>query len=268
MASFDFVESASKGYSFFWRARLTILRLAVLPLFIKCLSFISLTALEMNENLLRQGLFLIPSYFAEGWLVIVLIRLAVLGEYKVPVLTGDAQEDSARIQDRSRLILAGTVVYVLTKMMLSFFMALFLEQKELYGPQQAPAQGMGSFIAATIILAILVWAFRFLWLYIPVALGRSIERFLDRIKPFMTSVYMLAVWILCFVPLALIFIVASQAATTVFPGTQDQISTPALYFIMCIQAFVELSVAAISSVSLAYGIQSLYDNTNTKTDIF
>ena len=261
MARFDFIDSAARGYRFFWDQREVIARMALIPVVIKIVSFLAVTALGLEDNFLRLGLLLLPSYFAEGWLVAQLVRLAVLDESWLMNLSGDVKKDAVLMRSRMRGILAGTLVYVLTKLVLSVFSGIALMQPGLHGSQAtATEQGPGMLLAAILLLAVMIWAFRLLWFYIPAALDYSLTDFAKRIKSYGMSFYMLGTWLMCFVPLAMALIFISQVMMTIFPADGEAPSVLYTYAMAIVQAVIEMVIAIVSSVAMTYGIDSLYKN--------
>lgn len=263
MARFDFVEAAASGYRFLMHQHSAVGRIAMVPLSIKLTSFLVITALGMSDHYLRQGLLLIPSYFAEGWLVAQLIRLAIYGEQWPVVLSGDQKKDLEILSVRFRSIMASTIVYVLIKLFLAVVSGVMMGAGGGASPAASPEASTGMFLAAMITILGMVWAFRFLWLYIPVALDFSMGGFLRRIRPFRTSVYMIATWLLCFIPLALMFIMVAEFFANIFPPLESgEASMAYKYAVVSFQAVLEMAIAVVSSVGMAFGIYSIYKNTD------
>jgi hypothetical protein len=246
MAAFDFVDSAAQGYQFVWDKRQMLVRLSFLPLMVKLGSFAAVILLGLEGNFLRQGLFLIPSYFAEGWLVCMVVRHALL--------PGREAEGPAYV----KAIIAPMIVYVLIQLIMSLLSALALTGQA-QAPAEAPPPTGEAFVAALLMLVFTVWAFRLIWLYIPVVLGYSVKDFLARVKGFQTSFYMIGTWLLCFVPFGLFLVIMSQLVLAVFPAQGEVLSLPYMVVMAAIQAAVEMLVALVSSLAMAYGIRSIYE---------
>lgn len=256
--TFDFSDAAAAGYLFFWQQRRMIAQLAVLPLVVKIVSFIIVTGLGLHSQILRQGLVLLPSYFLEGWLVAKLIRIAVLGEGVIPPLSGDAEKDFKMLRSYNAVLLASSIVYVLIKMLMAFFTAALVRQNEVYNQPEVVAQAAGGavpLVLAIIALALTIWAFRFMWLHVVAALDYPIEGFLKHIKSFHHSFAIVAVWIVCFVPVILVFLTMNN----MLYGVTGQGSEAALYGSSIIQAITEMVLAIISGVSMGFGFRSLYE---------
>lgn len=246
MAAFDFVDSAARSYQFVWDKRQMLVRLAFLPLMVKLGCFAAVILLGLEENFLRQGLFLLPSYFAEGWLACMVVHHALL--------PGQNMEGTAYV----RTVIAAMVVYVLIQLIMSLLSALALTAQA-QTPAESPPPTGESFVAAMLVLVFTVWAFRLIWLYIPIVLGYSVKDFLLKAKGFQTSFYMIGTWLLCFVPFGLFLVVVSQLVLAILPAQGDSLSLPYMTVMAALQAAVEMLVALVSSVAMAYGIRSIYE---------
>ncbi len=266
MARFDFIESSASGYRFLMHHHSIVGRIALVPLLIKVASFVLIAALDMNEAYLRQGLFLIPSYFAEGWLVAQLIRLALFKETWPAMLSGDRKKDMNLLHMRFRSIMSATIIYVLIKLVLSFASGLIMQGNAVYQTAETPEPSSGAFFIAILVIAVTVWAFRFLWLYIPAAMGYSLKGFVKVIAPYQMSIYMIATWLLCFIPLAIIFVMVSEVFVSAFPSPEAaQASEAYKYAMVGVQAVLELLITIVSSVAMAYGIYGLYHGGQKKS---
>lgn len=253
MAAFDFVDSAARGYQFVWNQRKVLVHLATLPLFIKLGCFSAVILLGVQENFLRQGLLLLPSYFAEGWLLASVVRYALLSP---------AGKFSAK-DYQSKPVVAAMLVYVLIQLVLSVLSGLALSA-DLQTQSPPPDPTFGTFVLGLSFLFFLVWAFRLLWIFIPVALGYSVQGFLIRIKAYVTSFYMMGTWLLCFVPLALFLVVVSQILLMFFPAQGSEPSEFYTLAIAGIQVVLELAISLVSTVAMAYGIRSIYEGNKPK----
>ncbi len=253
MAKFDFVDAAVAGYAFSWKNRREIIWLAALPLLVKLGSYAAIVLLGLENNLLRQGLVLLPAHLVEGFLVIQVIRMAMFGERPVGGFSPPSRPDEAR----RRAIMGGTVVYLLTKLVSSLLAGWAMIAENVEDSPTMPEPNGSVFVTAVMILVFLIWAYRFFWLYVPVAMDIPVGEFLLRIKPFMSSVYMLGLSILCFVPIATMLIVLAKILAILFAVKEGSQSLPYIVFLAGAQAAAELAIVVISSVGMAYAFKSL-----------
>ncbi|MCC6598064.1 MAG: hypothetical protein IT559_04685 [Alphaproteobacteria bacterium] len=262
MASFDFVECAARSYRFAWDERDEILRLSLVMLAFKVVSFMTVTALGFEDNLLRQGLILLPSQFLEGLVICKILVLAVMRGAKkneLPVMYGSFSS-----------LRAAAIVYALIKLALSFLIGMaFLGQGEGVITASPPEGGSQTLILAVMLLILVGWSFRFLWLYVPVALGYGMGEFARRFKGFLSSVNMLGLWILCFTPLAMVLILFSEILGHIIPGAQGELpSVLYLQVLAVVQAVMDYVISLVASIGMAYGISSVLGGGNNKAPLF
>ena len=259
----DIIDIAARGYMSVWEHRKTLAQMALFPMMVKCLTVAVVVILGLQENLLRQGLLYIPSFFVEGWFIAAALRLVFYHEAWPSFLTGDAKEDAARIAQRRKAIQACGILYTLLRLVSVLSVAMFVEYA---GDPATNTEGLAAgapapedipfivsviaFAGATMLLMGSIWAYRYFCLYVPVALGRSIKSFLKAAFGFKTSFHMIFVSMLCFMPF---FVFLGM-----FHGMWDQLFTePALSIDQPIytlgsavlQSVMELSVSAITAVA-------------------
>ncbi len=264
MASFDFIEAASTGYKFTVKHRQFISKLALVPVLIKVVVMGAVIFFGLESQHLRQGLIMFPSFVAEGWLVSQIIRAAIFKEFGLVRLSGEANQDRRRFELRAQCILAGTIIYVLTKMATYLFAGLLMTEVErmqgnIGDATAAPDAGGFDFVIAVLALGIALWGFRYLWLYVPAALGYSVEGFLKRIKGIKSSFYMMGLWILCFIPIMTLAMLIMQGLLGGADSYSD-VSPVSVLFVVVVQAFAETAIVIVASVGMAVGVQSIYAN--------
>ncbi len=244
MAHFDFIECTSHAYRFLWNNRQDVSRVIAPVILLKILSFMGVTALSLDNNILRQGLLLLPSHALEGFVLAGLIPWAMgIGLSDIP---------KTRMQ-----AVAG--VYVFLKLVMSFAMGLIFSGQALQAPPPSsePA-GLVVWLIVGGMLAGTLWGFRLLWLYVPVALGYQMRAYLKALKGWRASYDMIGLWILCFVPWVLAMIVVSEIVAFVVPGAHGD-SPSALFaqILAMLQACVDTLITMVASIGMAYGIDQV-----------
>ena len=144
-----------------------ILPLAVMPFLVKTGSFAAVLLLGLEANILRQGLLLLPSYFIEALWVVIVIRMAMFGERFDRIAAGQGQID----ENVKRAIMGAALIYVLTKLITYFLSGTMMMAREIEKSPMMPEPNGAPFLSLIMIIVFMVWAFRFLWLYVPVANG-------------------------------------------------------------------------------------------------
>jgi len=266
VASFDFVESTSQAYRFVWNRRVDVVRFSAMVLVLKILFFVGFVAFDIQKEALRQGLLLLPIFFMEGWVIATLVIMA-LHAHETRRETRSSILPPA--EDTARNIKASMIVYVLIKLMLSFVVGSAYHGQQTIPDAPPPDPSLQTFILAMMLIVFLIWAFRFLWIYIPVVMGKSVRTYLIRFRAYSDSFPLLGVWVLCFVPMMLFMILLSEFYGTVMGvlGVGDS----SIVFetgMAVIQAFIDFVLSLVSSLAVAYGVYSVFNNENKKTDIW
>ena len=253
-SSFDLIEAVGRGYQFFWAQRMSILKIAVFPLLIGLACYAVLTLLELPETDLRQFIIMLPSYFAEGWMVVFLVRAVFIdGDYK-PHAKGFLRAD--------RNMQAGILLYALTKYILFGGVAVLLhyfgDVLEMLNEQATPDPDTSLKISIGIIAGAVVSIslFRFLWLYIPVAVGISLRRYVRAAAKSSTALQMFGIWLLCFFPFAITFLMLGSVILSPFQD-QDDLPLTIEIIVITIQMIFKIMINVATTVCMAYGIKSL-----------
>ena len=256
MAHFDFIESAMYGYRTTWNNRHMLLRLAALPFLVKLGCYAALLLLDMDDQYLRHGLILLPSFFAEGFLLAYVIGTVMAGQSLSTNL------NSVNIDFRN--VKAAMVVYVLVQLGLSFTVGSVMDGVNMASEQAAPASpSFGGFLFSIAALAFTIWAFRLVWVYVPMAMGISITAYLRRARAFSFSFYLLGCWLICFVPLGLLVLMVSQILSGFFSGDTESGSLGFSIIFAILQCAAEIIIGLVSSLAIAYGIRQMIENKRT-----
>jgi hypothetical protein len=199
MASFDIMAATSFGYRTAWRERNYLVYLAAVPVLIKFICHMTVAMLGWQDQFMRQGMIMLPSYFADGWMLSHFIRLIFLEQRWPFRRTGDEAQDRAALQDRARSILGGTLAFVVVEYLMAGFVDAFYQLSLVLAESQTPPSNGVSMLMA-LGAASLIWLFRYFWFYIPVAVQYPLPYFSMALRGFRTSLYMLGTWLGCVVP--------------------------------------------------------------------
>jgi hypothetical protein len=258
MAGFNFSEAAARGYRFSWDERRSLAHYALWPVLLKVATFVVITLLGFEKNLLRQGLMLLPAYFLEGWLIAYAARFAMFGERRPEPLNPEAGDGSPLAADRRRAILAGILAYLLIKLVSALLAGVTMSVGATPPPAGTPAPPPESYVVIMALVVIGVWAFRLFWLHIPIMLDYPVLKFLKRIEGFRTSLQLIGLWIVCMVPGVAALLILGRMLMFIFPGVSPEV--PSLAY-MCIfsslQAVAETVVALIANISMAYAVREV-----------
>jgi hypothetical protein len=259
MSDFDFIDAAGHGFRNAWADRIALARAAVMPFAIKWICLVAVYFFGMEENFLRQGLVMMPAFFVEGWFLAYALRYVYLGEAWPNVLTGDVAQDLV-IETRRRFhMLSATIIYVLIKLVSAVMTGMALQSSAVVEgmdkDQVAESVPFGGefpfFLIAIVVGAVLIWTFRYVWLYVPQAMGYGVRDFLRRIFGFAASFKLLATWMVCFTPLFIVLLVVQDGVKYLFPGSSYE--DPVMLHIIAmggVQSGIELVMLAVTSLAI------------------
>ena len=214
MASFDFVDAAAKGYEFTWRERGYLFRVALPVIFVKIACVLMIFALGIQDQHLLNGLIAMPGYIIEGIFIVGLVRFVLYREdifvagrmIPAPVIDKKPLVYTG-VMTRWECLQAGFAMYMLIKIIQLAFDGWVADALVLDDNVQPEPLPDPTFYHAILVLSLLwlaLWAFRLVWLYIPVALGHRPGAFLKRIAGFNISLSIFATWFICFLPLVVL----------------------------------------------------------------
>jgi hypothetical protein len=205
MKPLNIIDAIGQGYSVSWEGRAYFARLAAVPVVLKLLTLYLILALGWEQNLLRQALVMLPSYFADGWMASHIARLVFFGQRWPFRPTGDTERDLAALEERAYGLMRGVLVFVLIEFLITGLMA-GISAANLFTPENAdPEAHPAAYFAAVVLFILMLWGFRFLWIYIPAAVNYPLDVFLKKIRGFRISIDLLAIWLVCFLPFLMIF---------------------------------------------------------------
>ncbi|MCB9987792.1 MAG: hypothetical protein H6868_00495 [Rhodospirillales bacterium] len=262
MAGFDIIDAAGNGYRTVWDERAYLLRLAAVPVLIKLICHVIVFSLGWQDQFFRQTLVMLPSFFADGWMLAHVIRLIFLGQRWPYRPTGDETKDMKTLESRARGIMAGTLTFTVIRFLLAGIMALFLTSGQQSGPpsetaaMQEPA-GPGIAVMAIMLLIFSIWAFRFMWYYIPAALNYPLRRFTADLGGFKTSFYMIGTWLVGYVPIFFILVMVSSTLLQPYKDDLSQIPVITEFALGLFNIAADTLIVLITTTGMAAGIRQL-----------
>ena len=293
MQQTEIVDAVGLGYTKVWAERSYLLRLAAVPALVKLICLVIVFATDNMHDFLRQTLILLPAHFLEGWLLAQFLRTLLCGE-RWPIKVDTEREDHILfMMRRARGIISAVLIYVLIKMGLGAIMAAGDHAYERAQEQQthqagdtarqvgttgeaetkgAPAQNTASGeaspdlpatmgpeagISAIVLLIVLIWAFRYLWLYIPAAVNMPLTAFVNRMGGFIMSLRLIGVWLITITPVLLIGVMITSIMLGNYNGQLDQAPALISFVILCMNVIVELLVAILATTAIAIAMRHL-----------
>jgi|GEM_PF-3071487 len=249
MASFDFIEASARGYEFSWNERSYLMRAAVPVILVKLVCILIIRFMHIEDQSLISGLVFMPAHVLEALFMVSVVRFIAFreplfefgrvmgagGESDISPEGKAAMDDAGEKRTQSapvftgvKMFKAGVAMYLLIKIIQVGFVGAMLDYSKTLDPATqipAPEQNVASALVFMAITGVMLWAFRLMWLYIPVALGYSVRGVLTRIKGMMSSLNIFATWFVCYFPLVILvygmfrisnFVVVPETAVQVF----------------------------------------------------
>ncbi len=209
----NIVQSTLMGYKTVWEERHYVLKLALIPVLIKFVCTIAIYTLEIDILSLRHILIMLPSYFAQGWMIAQFLRTLLTGErWPIQISNTPTAEEIIFIVWRAQGILAGILGFVLIIMIQGGFVVFLSDIREALelNPNKTPSQGHSMLLMVSVALMVfMVWTFRLIWLYIPLVILAPVKNVLRDIRGFKTSLYMIGVWLMSTIPVMFILLLLS-----------------------------------------------------------
>ncbi len=263
---YDFIDVAARAYTFAWDRRKPLFYLALLPIGIKFLSLLIILFFDLQDHYLRQGLILMPSYFAEGWLAAQTIRLMLMTDDRMLGASGpQARFAKSSFEQNRRNLLATVLLYALMMLIYSVFTGSLVTAGLSIDPEavQPEPNALLSLMSIFMIFFIL-WAFRFFWLYVAIGLGYRVKEFVKKLKPFYISFYMLGTWLICLVPIFLAMMLASDLLLSVSGEAEVKHGAGHFAAVYFLRALFEAILAILTTTAMAYAITAMIEGTSSK----
>lgn len=254
MASFDIIDSASAGYALVWKERSYLIKLASVPFLIKLVCFTAVLMLGWEGNFTRQALIMLPSFFADGWLLAHLVRL-VFFEQRWPFRpSGNAERDMGILRERALGIMRGTLTFAVIKYLMAGLTALIYAVNEAGMGNGADGVSPGEFAVALSFLVFGIWAFRLVWLHIPAAVNYPLGRFLRGLGGYSASWHLIGIWLFCFIPL---FFVLGMALSLLSVSAQAPgAASPEVIFVATfLRVLLDTLVGILSTAGVALAVK-------------
>lgn len=267
----DMIDSVGFGYRAVWRERVWLAKLMIIPILIKFASLVAILSFGYEDDFLMQGLILLPSYFAEGWVLAQFLRLLLMEE-RWPILV-DAMPEGPELERlilRARGILSSILIFVLWNLLLA--LAIFgifklyahfgisldqvLGRSDTPPSEEAVAQLMPIMIGIAVII---MAAFRLWFLYVPFAVLVRPKAYLYATRGFTSSLRMLAIFIMSWAPINLIASLVVGLIAGLLAGTQD--GRIVQFLMMLIQVVSMTLISVVVTAAMAYALRDMLPRT-------
>jgi hypothetical protein len=270
---FDMVESAGVGYKYLFDERSYLLKLIAAPFIIKFVTILILALFGENISFLSANLILLPSLFAEGWLLAQIIRSFTFNERWPMALSGETKLDQNKLLNRQNCIIAGILTYVLINIafyVLQSILVLSPEDLETLtqisaGTPLAEGQTFSFLPIMTMIIMLfsMVFWFPLIWLYIAASANIYFKDFYLTIMKQRLSLRLIATWMICLIPFLVALAFIRNFIVTAFGMDLSALSSAESILLESITQFIGFLISIVSTVAIANGL-SHYFNTNNQ----
>ncbi len=270
--TFNIMDAAGYGYYRVWTERAYLLKLALIPLMIKFACTIALLVLGFQDNILRQGLVLLPGVLAEGWVLAQFLR-TLLKDERWPTYLPPEIDDKVldRLLLRARGIVAAVLAYGLIA--LASYAVRYLVFGVVLVDVGGADGGVGHLatdanpdsqnitITPLVMLPMLglsvalFWGFRLMWVYIPFSVLMPLRAYLQAVNGWMSSVRMMALFFCCMTPLMFLVMVISRILSGFiqgFGGGDDV----ARFIMVFIAVVAETLIGLVATAAFVWAMRS------------
>jgi len=262
---FDLIDSAGYGYVRVWMEREYLLRLAFFPILIKFVCAIAAFALGAEGDMLRTGLIMLPGVLAQGWVLAQFLRTLLMNE-RWPQQMPKERDDVAiaALILRARGIVSATLVFVLIHVISTVIVWGMLQLTPADSANAERSVEIPDTARALMIIPLIglmlgsIWAFRLVYLYLPYSVLMPARVYLARLGGFMTSVWMLGLFMVTMVPITVTAAMIASALLSVGGGAEGADPSPiAQFIVMLLSAIVEMVTALIGTTAMVYALRKI-----------
>jgi hypothetical protein len=285
MSQFNFNMMDAAGYGFYrvWVERSYLLKLMLIPLIIKFACMISVMALGYEGNALRQGLIMFPGIIAEGWVLSQFLRTLLKNE-RWPTIIPPTIDDNLldKLLYRARGIVAATIAYALIGLSAYFIRYVMFgiisgdfsssspatgEDISVLLNEAESGTGKGLHLSPAMLLPLMgitfamFWAFRLMWIYIPLSVLMPIKDYLKALGGMMASVKMMVLYFCTMTPVMFLTVMLSRLVFTMADGLGEAGEGIGRFSVILIAVIAETLVALVSTAAFVYAMKDFLPKT-------
>lgn len=260
---FNIINAARAGYQLMIQERRYLLRLAMIPTLIKLVCYVTALSLGFEDNMVRMALVLLPASLVEGWMLAHVIRMITLGQRWPFQPTGDMEADVAVLRTRMHGIMGGLVSYALVNVLLAGLLALMTGMAPVM-VDGAPPEPMdaGRAMILLVMMSTTIWAFPLLWVFIPLSLSMDAREWLKEIRGLRFALPMIAVWLLCYLPVAAVMMIGINAILS--PFAEGAVPVGARFSVIILSVVLDTVKALIGTAGMTFALGEYFANKNSR----
>ncbi len=252
----DITVMAGHAYRTVWAERHYLMKLALVPFLVKLICFAVVVVYVTREHVWLTGIVMLPALFLEGWMLSHWARTIMTGTHRWPFRpSGNEKQDIVELTSRSRGIITGALAFVVVNYLYYGYQAIMLNALPAELDPSNPDPRVT--IVALVIAITGFLLFRYLWLYIPLAINAPLDKVLKLVEPLKLSLRLIGLWLVCAVPAFLVFqIIGSGFATIGGDGTAGLSAGDQVAFVF-IQVVASLVKNILATAGFAYAFMKL-----------
>lgn len=267
------MDSAGYGFYRVWIERFYLLKLATIPLMIKFACMITVLVLGIDDNILRQGLVLFPGVLAEGWVLAQFLRTLLKGERWPTILPADIDDTILdKLLLRARGIVAATLAYGLIS--LGLYLVRYFSFGLMFGDFHASEEDVSSLLRAPEsgepakldmnplmffpLLALfvgLLWAFRLVWVYIPLSVLMPVDDYLKKVGGMMSSVKMVILYFCTMTPIMFVMVITSNIVFGASESVAENSDGIARFIMIFFAVIADTLVGLVSTAAFVWAMK-------------
>lgn len=267
------MDSAGYGFYRVWVERAYLLKLATIPLLIKFACMITVMVLNIEGNILRQGLILFPGVLAEGWVLAQFLRTLLKNERWPTILPADINDAILdKLLLRARGIVAATLAFGLIA--LASYMLRYLAFGLILGDFNATDEDVSNLLNAADadtsskvhmnplmffpLMAITIgsfWAFRMMFVYIPLSVLMPVKDYLKALGGMMASVKMVVLYFCTMAPIMFVTIMISHVVFSAADGLGDGNDGAARFIMVFFAVIADTLVGLVSTAAFVWAMK-------------
>lgn len=243
MASFDIIDSIGEGYKGIWAKRYHMARLSVVPCTLKIILVMFALAYNFADNFVMQAIIFLPAFFAEGWVLVNVARLAFF-----------EKKSQGKMKWDKNSALAGIVSYVLVRFLLTGSLAFFNESFG-YEEDILSMSPVVSFMMVAVFV-FFIWAFKYVWLYIPLSVGLSMWQSVRLMRGFLFSLPFIGIYLVSIIPYMFLLIIIAKLVLAPY-DTVSEIPVLVHFVVVVIQSIFDMAANITVTLSIAYAFGAM-----------
>ena len=249
MNRFPVFDCIGRGLRQAWADRAFLLSMMVMPLVVMFASAFIIMNIYDPDSLLLTAVVLLPSEFLKAVFIVLYFRFLMLGEVLRPELDAGKEE-------KARAITGGVLAIVTVNFLFIGALQFLMTLNQMVEGGQASAYAAPIFLLLVGLMGAMIWAMRFLFLYVPIALNRPVKPFFDDYPGFSGSLRIVLLILGCMLLVAIPSFSVELVNRQLIAGmAEDALPTRMISSLsLAVKVFLEICGAAVLTAATAAAV--------------